>query len=93
MPILVAELSSIITKFPQVILALDATPEQKKRLENPEAKVLLSEYEEKLQSTSGRLLVRPSGTENLIRITMWGEDENEISMLANELKNKLGEVL
>ena len=88
-----AELSSIITKFPQVILALDATPEQKKRLESPEAKVLLSEYEEKLQSTSGRLLVRPSGTENLIRITMWGEDENEITMLANELKTKLGEIL
>lgn len=88
-----AELSSIITKFPQVILALDATPEQKKRLEDPEIKALLDEYEQKLQSTSGRLLVRPSGTENIIRITMWGEDENEITILANELKNKLGEIL
>ena len=88
-----SKLASIITKFPQVILALDATPSQKQRLEIPEVKTLLSEYEQKLQSTSGRLLVRPSGTENLIRITMWGEDENEISLLANELKTKLGEIL
>ncbi len=88
-----SELASIITKFPQVILALDATPSQKQRLEIPEVKALLSEYEQRLQSTSGRLLVRPSGTENLIRITMWGEDENEISLLANELKTKLGEIL
>ena len=88
-----AELASVITKFPQVILSLDATPAQKQRLEEAEVKALLSEYEQKLQSTSGRLLVRPSGTENLIRITMWGEDENKITILANELRNKLGEIL
>ncbi len=88
-----ADLASVITKFPQVILSLDASPVQKQHLENPEAKALLDEYTEKLQSTSGRLLVRPSGTENLIRITMWGEDEEKITLLANELKNKLGEIL
>ena len=88
-----AELASIITKFPQVILSLDASPEQKQHLNSPETKALLDEYTDKLQSTSGRLLVRPSGTENLIRITMWGENENEINILANELKNKLGEIL
>lgn len=88
-----ADLASVITKFPQVILSLDASPAQKQHLENPEAKALLDEYTEKLQSTSGRLLVRPSGTENLIRITMWGEDEEKITLLANELKNKLGEIL
>ena len=39
------------------------------------------------------MLVRPSGTEELIRVTMWGEDEAEIEQLANELVEKLKEVL
>ena len=88
------KLASIITKFPQVILNMDATPEQKVALkEKEEAKNLLLEFNKKLETVEGRLLVRPSGTENLIRITMWGNNEAKITELANELKNKLGEVL
>ena len=87
------ELAKIITKFPQINLTLDASPEQKQHLGNPKVKSLITEYEEKLKPVSGRLLVRPSGTENLIRITMWGDSEKEITALANELKTKLGEIL
>ena len=87
------ELAKIITKFPQINLTLDASPEQKQHLENPEIKSLITEYEEKLKPVSGRLLVRPSGTENLIRITMWGDSENKITALASKLKTKLGEIL
>jgi phosphoglucosamine mutase len=88
------ELASIITKFPQVIVNMPATPEQKSALKSSEpAKKLLLEYDEKLKSVDGRLLVRPSGTEPLIRITMWGNDEPKITALANELKDKLGETL
>ena len=50
---------------------------------------LLKAYEKKLEDISGRLLVRPSGTEPLIRITMWGDDEDIINKLANELKDEL----
>lgn len=88
------ELTSNITKFPQVIVNLPATSEQKKALSSKtSAQKLLAEYSDKLSFASGRLLVRPSGTESLIRITMWGNDEKTITTLANELKNKLGEVL
>ena len=88
------DLASIMTKFPQIIVNMDATPEQKKALkEKDEAKNLLLEFNQKLDSVEGRLLVRPSGTENLIRITMWGNDSEAIEKLANELKTKLGEVL
>lgn len=87
------ELAGIITKFPQIIVNLEATKDQKSALQNQPAKNLIKEYEKSLEAVSGRLLVRPSGTENLIRITMWGNDENEIKKLANELKNKLGEIL
>ena len=88
------ELAKIITKYPQVNLTLDATPAQKSNLSTSNAvKDILAQFEEKVKSASGRLLVRPSGTENLIRITMWGDNEKEITALANELKTKLGEIL
>ena len=87
-------LAAIITKYPQVIVNLPATPDQKTALKNSEAaKQVLLDYSQKLETVSGRLLVRPSGTENLIRITMWGNNEQEIASLANELKTKLGEIL
>ena len=73
---------------------MDATPAEKESLKTSEkARELLLAYDEKLKSIEGRLLVRPSGTENLIRITMWGKNEEEITTLANELKTKLGEAL
>ncbi len=83
------ELAKIITKFPQTNLTMEATPEQKQRLEDPEIQTIVSKYTSRLQPVSGRLLVRPSGTENLIRITMWGNDENTINKLSNELRDEL----
>lgn len=81
-----SDLVKIITKFPQVIVNVPATPEQKENLKTSEkTKKLLLEYNEKLKSVDGRLLVRPSGTEPLIRITMWGNDKTKITNLANEL--------
>ena len=89
-----ADLAHVITKSPQVIVNLPATPTQKDSLKSSDQiKALLLEYSQKLESENGRLLVRPSGTEPLIRITMWGNDESAITTLAEELKNKLGEIL
>ena len=88
------ELAQIITKFPQVIVNLPATPEQKQNLkEKEEAKTLLLEFSKKLEEVSGRLLVRPSGTEPLIRITMWGNDENILKTLSSNLRDKLADIL
>ncbi|MBR2543004.1 hypothetical protein IKF03_00140 [Candidatus Saccharibacteria bacterium] len=87
------ELASIMTKFPQVIVNLEATPNQKESFKAGAAENLLKEYGEKLTSVSGRLLVRPSGTENLIRITLWGNNKDKITALANALKNALDEIL
>ncbi|MBQ3320887.1 phosphoglucosamine mutase [Candidatus Saccharibacteria bacterium] len=83
------ELASIVTKSPQIIVNFEATSEQKEKLKTEPIEELLKAYEKKLEDISGRLLVRPSGTEPLIRITMWGDDENIINKLANELKDEL----
>ena len=88
------DLASIFTKSPQVIINLPATPEQKQNLKtSDQAKQLLLDYSKKLEPQNGRLLVRPSGTEPLIRITMWGNDETTIEALAHELANNLKEIL
>ena len=87
-------LANIITKSPQVIVNMPATPEQKQTLKDSDTvKKLLLDYNQKLESVEGRLLVRPSGTEPLIRITMWGNNAESINILAEELKNKLGDAL
>ena len=89
-----SDLASIITKYPQVNLTLSATPAQKSSLATSSAvKDIISQYEEKVKSVDGRLLVRPSGTEDLIRITMWGNNKNDINKLAEELKDKLANTL
>lgn len=88
------DLASIITKSPQVNLTMSATPAQKTNLAASDVvKSTISQYEQKVKSVNGRLLVRPSGTEPLIRITTWGDDEKTITTLAEELKTKLGEIL
>ena len=88
------ELAGIMQKSPQVIVNLDATKEMKSNLkESDSAKALLLEYSQKLDRIHGRLLVRPSGTENLIRIAMWGDDESTIKSLVEELKTKLEQTL
>lgn len=88
------DLASLYQKSPQIIINLEATPTQKESLKTKdEVKQLLLNYSTKLEEQNGRLLVRPSGTEPLVRITAWGNDESTITALANELKAKLKEVL
>ena len=89
-----ADLAHIITKLPQVMLTIPATPEQKETLKtSPAIKQLLLDYSKKLDTYQGRLLVRPSGTEPLIRIALWGSDQPAITTLAHELKDKLTDLL
>lgn len=88
------DLAKIITKFPQVIVNLEVTPKQKQSFkENSKIQQLLLDFNQKLTSTEGRLLVRPSGTEPLIRITMWGKDKDTIAELANNLKHEMEKIL
>ena len=78
-----SELAAIMTTFPQILenvrMAVRIAPEQIPGF--PEA---LRTCEQRLGSR-GRILVRPSGTEPVIRVMTEGEDEAEIAAIAHEL--------
>lgn len=59
-------------------------------LENNDVKSAISTAEAKLAGR-GRLLIRKSGTESLIRVMVEGDDEEMIKCLAHQLAEKIGE--
>lgn len=90
---LLSELKSIIKKYPQVLVNLDVTKEVKDSFDdNKEVQKIIKEYELKLNG-NGRIVVRKSGTENLIRIMIEGENLEFINNLANDLKSKIEELI
>lgn len=77
------ELASQMTIYPQVLV--NVRVRSKPPLEGvPEIKAQIQRVEKDLQGR-GRLLVRYSGTENLARVMIEGEDEKKIREQANQL--------
>ncbi len=77
-----AELSDAVQIYPQMLVNVIVTPEGKeKALSDALVMGAISKAEAAL-GTNGRVLVRASGTEPLIRIMLEGESENTISSLA-----------
>jgi phosphoglucosamine mutase len=76
-------LASKLTKFPQVLINVRVA--SKPSLESlPEVKSEVERIEEQLKGR-GRLLVRYSGTENLARVMIEGEDQVKIEEQARRL--------
>lgn len=88
-----SSLASIFTKLPQITVNLPISATQKTAFESGAAAALTADFAAQLDPIAGRLLVRPSGTENLLRITMWGDDADQINALAHQLATKLEETL
>ena len=80
------ELASGLTVYPQVLVNVQ-TP-FKDVLDTPEVREAVSKAEAVLTGT-GRLLIRPSGTEPLIRVMVEGDDQQRIEALANELADRI----
>ncbi|MBR3323899.1 phosphoglucosamine mutase [Candidatus Saccharibacteria bacterium] len=81
------DLAAGMDKLPQIIHNFPATADEKARL--GECEDIINEYNQRVGTAGGRMLVRPSGTEELVRITIWGKDEGEITKIAEELEEKL----
>ncbi|MFZ2957304.1 MAG: phosphoglucosamine mutase [Candidatus Ozemobacteraceae bacterium] len=76
------DLSLVMSKLPQVLLNIRV---KHKNFEGiPQIQNEIKQVEERLTGR-GRLLVRPSGTENLVRVMAEGPDEREIKHIVDSL--------
>ena len=88
-----SELASVMTVYPQVLVGFRADTAMKSILATDKgAENIIKDAEHKLGS-DGRILVRPSGTEPLIRVMIEGKDEEMITALAADVAERLEERL
>lgn len=88
-----SELAAEMTVFPQVLINVRVSQMGKARYNNDiEIKKAIESAEREL-GDSGRVLVRVSGTEPLVRVMLEGKDEEKIRILAEEIAEVVKERL
>ena len=80
------ELAGVMRELPQILVNVQI-PNELKNIHNTDEDVrnLIAQVEEKLHG-KGRVLIRPSGTEPLVRIMLEGENQEEINAAAYAIK-------
>jgi phosphoglucosamine mutase len=80
-----SELCSVIEKYPQVLINTKVSA--KVPLEKLKAATQSIEATKRKLGSDGRVLVRYSGTENLLRVMIEGRDKNEINLMAQQISD------
>lgn len=89
----ISELASEMQVYPQVLINVRVSNFGKARLDkDKEVQLAIREASEELGDT-GRVLVRVSGTEPLVRVMLEGEDYNQIKSLAESIAKVIEERL
>ena len=85
-----SELTSSVKKYPQLLknIKFDTNVDI---TQNDELNNAVHDAQQDLGS-NGRIIVRPSGTEPLIRVMVEGENKGKIEIIAEELVNKVNSV-
>ena len=88
-----SDLSNIMIKYPQVLINVKISNDKKSDFYmNDKIKNSIIKFED-LLGTDGRVLVRPSGTEPLIRVMLEGKDFELINKYAKEIADVIGNEL
>lgn len=88
-----SQLAAVMTQYPQVLVNARIKNENKNRyMEYPDIKSEIERIENLLDGC-GRVLIRPSGTEPLVRVMLEGKEEGQIKELATNLANLIQEKL
>ncbi len=87
------ELSSIMTVYPQVLINVPVTEEGKRKYNNDEYIISAVQEAEMELHGDGRVLVRVSGTEPLVRVMLEGMDIQQITRLGNYIADVVKERL
>ncbi len=88
-----SELADEMEVYPQVLVNVKVSQMGKKRYENDEEIKNAIKSAEKELGETGRVLVRVSGTEPLVRVMLEGKDEKQITVLADEIAQVVKERL
>lgn len=88
-----SEISKIIDIYPQVLVNAKVSNDKKELYKEDEEICSAIEKVEEEFSGNGRVLIRPSGTEPLIRVMIEGKDIDVITKRANEIATLIEEKL
>lgn len=88
-----AQLSKVMTVYPQVLINVPVTPEGKMKYNNDEYIISAVQEAEMELHGDGRVLVRVSGTEPLVRVMLEGMDTDHITRLGNYIADVVKERL
>lgn len=80
-----SELSDEVVLYPQVLVNAKVSKEGKIAYKSDEEIIASISLIEDELGGEGRVLIRPSGTESLVRVMIEGKDKERISELANDL--------
>lgn len=80
-----SKLASIMKVMPQILINAKVSPDKKNDYKSNETIIDKICSIEKHFEDKGRVLIRPSGTEPLVRVMIEGDDEDEIRKYAEEL--------
>lgn len=80
-----SELSDVMKDYPQILINATVPNEKKyKYLEDIQIKEEIEKIEKQFHG-KGRVIIRPSGTEPLVRVMIEGENQEEITSIAKDL--------
>ena len=88
-----SEIASVMKKYPQVTLNVRINTSKKNQFYTKKKKKNIIELVSKKLQDRGRVVVRPSGTEPLVRVMIEGEDISEIEVLAKDIAVVIERVL
>ncbi len=88
-----SNLAVLMKRYPQVLVNVEVAPEGKLRFYTDDAVKAAIEDAKKQLGKDGRIIVRPSGTEPLLRVMVEGSDHDAIAALANKVADVLRERL
>lgn len=86
-----SQITSVMTVLPQTLVNITAEPALKAKLDTDGDIKAAIENVKKTLGKRGRILVRASGTEPLIRIMLEGDDKAEIKRLARQVADVIKE--
>lgn len=88
-----SELAKIMSVYPQVLINVKVSAEGKQKYNNDEYIIAATQKAEMELMGDGRVLVRVSGTEPLVRVMLEGKDIEHITKLGNEIAQVVKERL